>query len=64
MEGLPTVVQPPYSSELNPADRVFEEVRRWTEGRVCGSIEVVVVAESAYLRGLESDPRRVRSLAG
>ena len=26
--GLPTVVQPAYSPELNPAERVFEEIRR------------------------------------
>jgi transposase len=27
------VYQPPYSPELNPAERVFEEVRWWVEGR-------------------------------
>ena len=30
--GLPAIVQPPYSPELNPAERVFEEVRG---GLVC-----------------------------
>ena len=58
--GLTTVVQPVYSPEFNPADRVFEEVRRWVEGRVYGSIEEKVEAVSAYLRRLETD----RSLAG
>ena len=62
--GLPTVVQPAYSPELNPAERVFEEVRRWVEGRVYGSIEEKVEAVNSYLHRLESDPRRVRSLAG
>ena len=62
--GLPTVVQPAYSPELNPAERVFEEVRRWVEGRVYGSIEEKVEAVKAYLRYLESDPTRVRSHAG
>ena len=62
--GLPTVVQPAYSPELNPAERVFEEVRRWVEGRVYASIEEKVEAVNAYLRRLESDPDRVRSLAG
>ena len=57
-------MQPAYSPELNPAERVFEEVRRWVEGRVYGSIEEKVEAVNAYLRELESDPRRVRSLAG
>ena len=32
--GLLLIVQPPYSPELNPAERVFEEVRRWIEGRM------------------------------
>jgi len=31
--GLRRIYQPPYSPELNPAERVFEEVRRWVEGR-------------------------------
>ena len=62
--GLPTIVQPPYSPELNPAERVFEEVRRWVEGRIYASIEEKMEAVNAYLSELESDPRRVRSLAG
>ena len=62
--GLPTVEQPAYSPELNPAERVFEEVRRWVEGRVYVSIEEKVETVNAYLRRLESDPSRVRSLAG
>ena len=37
--GLPTVVQRAYSPEPNPAERVFEETRRWVEGRIYGSIE-------------------------
>ena len=61
--GLPTIVQPPYSPELNPAERVFQEVRRWVEGRVYESIEEKVKAVDAYLSELESDPERVRSLA-
>ena len=47
--GLPTVVQSAYSPELNPAERVFEE-----------KVEPV----NEYLRRLESDPVRMRSLAG
>ncbi len=62
--GVKTIVQPPYSSELNPAERVFEEVRRWVEGRVYGSIEEKVAAVNACLSGLESDPERVKSLVG
>ena len=60
--GLPTIVQPPYSPELNPAERVFQEVRRWVEGRVYGSVDEKMEAVNSYLRELESNPGRVRSL--
>ena len=53
------MVQPAYSPELNPAERVFEKVRRWVEGRIYGSIEEKIEAVNAYLRRLESDPDRV-----
>ena len=52
-----------YSPELNPAERVFKEVRRWVEGRIQGSMEEKLEAVNAYLRELESDSGRVRSLA-
>ena len=64
VSGVTTVVQSAYSPELNPAERVFEEVRRWVEGRVYGSIEEKVEAVNSCLRRLESDPTRVTSLAG
>ena len=32
IEGITSIVQPPYSPELNPVERVFEEARRWTDG--------------------------------
>ena len=60
--GMPTIVQPPYSPELNPAERVFQEVRRLVEGRVYESVEEKMEAVDSYLRELEYDPGRVRSL--
>ena len=42
----------------------FEEVRRWVEDRLYRCIEEKVEAVNAYLGQLESDPDRVRSLAG
>ena len=59
-----TVVQPAYSPKLNPAERVFEEVRRWVEGRVYESLEEKTAAVDECLSCLESDPERVKSLAG
>ena len=61
---MTTGVQPAYSPELNPAERVFEEVRRWVEGRVYRSVDEKVEAVNTYLSSLESDPARVRSLVG
>jgi hypothetical protein len=62
--GLPTVVQPAASPELNPAERVFEEVRRAVEGRVYAALADKVAAVEAYLTALAAAPARIRSLAG
>ena len=59
---MKAIVQPAYSPELNPAERVFEEVRRWVEGRVYGSLEEKTAAVDECLSRLESDPERARSL--
>lgn len=61
---LPLITLPAYSPELNPAERVFEEVCRWVEGKVYRSLEDKVEAVTAYLAELDSDPERVRTLAG
>jgi hypothetical protein len=55
---------PPASPELNPAERVFEELRRAVEGRVYGTIENKMAAVERELVKLAADPERVRSLAG
>lgn len=60
--GLSTIIQPAYSPELNPVERVFEEVRRWVEGKAYRSIEEKMEAVETYLSELGSDPGRVRSL--
>lgn len=62
--GLPLIRLPPYSPELNPAERVFEEVRRWIEGKVYPSLDDKVAVVEAFLSKFESDPNRVRALAG
>jgi transposase len=61
--GLRRVYQPPYSPELNPAERVFEEVRRWVEGRRYESIETKKAAVEAVPRRLEAEGK-VSSLVG
>ena len=55
---------PPYSPELNPAERLFEEIRRRVEGRVYATIDIKVAEVQAFLEELDADPARVRSLCG
>lgn len=60
--GMPLIGLPPYSPELNPAERVFEEVRREIEGKVYATLDEKMKAVHNFLIDLESDPERVRSL--
>lgn len=62
--GLVLVEQPAGSPELNPAERVFEELRRRIEGQLYETIEEKVAAVEHELQTLAADPERVRSLAG
>ena len=62
--GVPLVGLPPYSPELNPAERLFEEVRRQVEGRVYATLADKVAAVDAFLHALDADPARVRRLCG
>jgi DDE superfamily endonuclease len=63
---LPTVriFLPPYSPELNPAERVLEEIRRRVEGRVYDSLDAKQAEVDAYLRELAAYPGRVKRLCG
>lgn len=62
--GLELVEQPAYAPELNPVERVIEELRRAVEGRVYASLEEKMAAVDAELEKLDADPERVRRLAG
>jgi hypothetical protein len=62
--GLPLVALPPYSPELNPAERLFEEVRRRVEGQVYATLDDKAAAVEAFLEELDADPARVRRLCG
>jgi hypothetical protein len=62
--GLPLVELPPYSPELNPAERLFEEIRRRVEGKVYATLDAKVAEVAAFLEGLDADPGRVRRLCG
>jgi transposase len=62
--GLPLVKQPPASPELNPAERVFEELRRAVEGEVYGSIEKKMAVAEGELEAMAASPARVQRLTG
>lgn len=62
--GLALSFLPAFSPELNPAERIFAEVRRWVEGQVYDSLEAKVAAVEAFLSALASDAQRVCRLAG
>jgi hypothetical protein len=58
------IQQPAYSPELNPVERLFQELRRAIEGVVYPNLEAKVAAVEAQLRGWDADPERVRQLMG
>ena len=62
--GMPLLPLPPYSPELNPAERVFEELRRDVEGRPYGTLEAKMARVEARLQAMAANPDLVRRLAG
>ncbi len=62
--GLAVIEQPPYAPELNPAERLIEEIRRAVEGKVYPTLEDKVAAVDACLEQLDADPARLQRLAG
>jgi DDE superfamily endonuclease len=62
--GLPLITQPPAAPELNPAERVFEELRRAVEGRTYATIEAKMAVVDHELQALAADPDRLRRLTG
>jgi len=55
---------PPYSPELNPAERLFEEIRRRFEGRIYATLDDKAAEVQAFLEELDADPPRIRRLCG
>jgi transposase len=62
--GLALIEQPPYAPELNPAERLIEEIRRAVDGRPYATLDDKIAAVDAFLIELDADPDRVRRLAG
>jgi hypothetical protein len=55
---------PPYSPELNPAERVFQELRRRLEGRTYATLAEKRARADAYLAELAANADRVKQLCG
>jgi transposase len=62
--GVRLITQPPAAPELNPAERVFEELRRAVEGRTYPTVEAKMAVVDQELQALAADPDRVRRLTG
>jgi transposase len=62
--GVPLIRLPTAAPELNPAERVIEELRRAVEGRLYGTLDRKVAVVERELRALAADPARVQSLTG
>ncbi len=62
--GLPLIGQPAASPELNPPERLFQELRRHLEGRSYPDLAAKIARAEAFLRDLAHDPARLRSLTG
>lgn len=62
--GFTLVQQPAYAPELNPAERLFEELRRVVEGKVYDTLDAKVATIEDELRQWDADPARVRRLVG
>ncbi|HEX5498651.1 MAG TPA: hypothetical protein VFX03_05465, partial [Thermomicrobiales bacterium] len=52
------------SPELNPVERVIEEIRRRVEGRVYDDLDAKQAVADAYLQTLAAAPPRVKQLCG
>jgi len=62
--GFGRIFLPAYSPELNPAERVFEEVRRHIEGAVYPSLKAKTAAIDHLLRQMRADKPRLKRLIG
>jgi transposase len=64
IKGLTTVFLPPYSPELNPAERFFEEMRRATANRVFESLETQEELIADAINSWMDDKAAMRQLLG
>jgi hypothetical protein len=62
--GVTLLTQPAAAPELNPVERIFQELRRAVEGLVYATLEEKVAAVARALMALAADPARLKRLIG
>ena len=62
--GMPLVQQPAYSPEVNPAERVNEEIRRFLKGKTFRTLAEKVLAVENQLRRWQADSAFLQRLCG
>ena len=62
--GMPLVQQPAYSPELNPAERMNEEIRRFLKGKTFATLGEKVLAVENRLRQWKANPAFIQRLCG
>lgn len=62
--GLIILFLPPYSPELNPAERFFEEIRKATANQIFKTIEEQEAAIEAKLNALADNIEKMKRLLG
>ena len=62
--GVTLITQPAAAPELNPVERIFQELRRAVEGLVYATLAEKVAAVERELHALAADPPRLQRLVG
>lgn len=63
-ENITCIFLPPYSPELNPAERFFEEIRKATANQIFETIEAQEVIIAEAVKTLSLDEEKMRQLLG
>ncbi len=64
IEGLTVIFLPPYSPELNPTERYFEEMRRSTANRVFETLEDIEEVIEMEIKRWSDDTKAMKQLLG
>ena len=63
-ENLTCIFLPPYSPELNPTERFFEEIRKSTANQIFKSVDIQEEVISQKVKDVSADAEGMKLLAG